>query len=267
MKALGYCGTIRPGPARAKTRFAPTIGLRTMIRQSRKKKFKWLRTLGKRLAVWVVPTLYNSYMWFVYHTSRKTYIEMPKLWETIARGDNVLGAVWHQDAIISPFCYRGHDILTMVSRSNLGDVLTEIFHKCHFIPVRGGSGRGGKQALAEIIEYLNTHRGVLCGIAVDGSRGPARKAQIGIVLIAQATGAPIYPMRSWARWRLFAPTWDRTLIPLPFNHLVFILGEPILVPSTASRAELESLRQELERRLNDLAARSEAFFARRHGSA
>ncbi len=238
-----------------------------MTGRKKKKKFRWLRDLGKRLAVWMVPPLYNSYMWLVYHTSKKTYIGVQKLWELTARGENVLGAVWHQDGFISPFCHRGHDILTMVSRSSLGNVLTEIFRKCHFIPVRGGSSGGGKEALAEIIEYINTHKGALCGIAVDGSRGPERKARIGILLIAQATGAPVYPMRSWAKRRLFAPTWDRTLIPLPFNRLVFILGEPITVPADADREALESLRAELERRLNQLVERSERFFDERAGEA
>jgi lysophospholipid acyltransferase (LPLAT)-like uncharacterized protein len=234
-----------------------------MAGKKRKKKLRWLRDMGKRLAVWIVPALYNSYMWLVYHTSKKTYVGVQKLWEMTARGENVLGAVWHQDGFISPFCHRGHDILTMVSFSSLGNVLTEIFRKCHFIPIRGGSARGGKEALAEIIEYINTRKGVLCGIAVDGSRGPERKARMGLLLIAQATGAPIYPMRSWAKRKLLAPTWDRTLIPLPFNHLVFILGEPITVPSDADREVLEGLRTELERRLNELVERSERFFHKR----
>ncbi|MBI5117257.1 DUF374 domain-containing protein [Candidatus Poribacteria bacterium] len=234
-----------------------------MIKPEREKRFKRLSKLGKWLAVWLVPPLYNSYMWVVYHTSRKTYIDIPKLWEMTARGENALGAVWHQDGFISPFCHRGHDILTMVSFSSLGDVLTEIFRKCHFIPVRGGSARGGKEALAEIINYIRTHRGVLCGIAVDGSRGPARKARFGLLLIAQETGCPIYPMRAWARWKLFAPTWDKTLIPLPFNHLLFVLGPPLHVPSDADRTTLESFRSELEKRLNDLVDRSERFFHER----
>ena len=231
-----------------------------MARRRKNKRFKWLSNLGRRLAIWLVPPLYNSYMWLVYYTSKKTYIEVPKLWEMIGRGENVLGAVWHQDAIISPFCFRGHDIVSMVSHGSLGDVLVEIFNKCHFISVRGGSARGGREALSEIIEYINTHRRVLCGFAVDGSRGPARKAQIGLLLIAQATGAPVYPMRSWAKRKLLAPTWDRTMIPLPFNRLVFILGEPIHVPADAERATLESLKAELERRLNVLVERAESFF-------
>jgi lysophospholipid acyltransferase (LPLAT)-like uncharacterized protein len=231
-----------------------------MAEAKRKKKFRRLRDIGKKLAILLIPPIYNSYMWVVYHTSKKTYIDVPKLWEMTARGENVLGAVWHQDGFISPFCHRGHDILTMVSYSSLGNVLTEIFRKCHFIPVRGGSARGGKEALAEIIEYINTHRGVICGIAVDGSRGPARKVRMGMLWIAQGTGAPIYPTRSWAKRKLFAPTWDKTLIPIPFNHLVFMLGEPMLVPSDADSSMLESLRTELERRLNELVERSERFF-------
>ena len=136
----------------------------------------------------------------------------------------------------------------------------EIFRRCHFIAVRGGGSRGGKEALSAIIDYINTHTGVLCGFAVDGSRGPARRAQIGLLLISQATGAPVYPMRSWAKRRLFAPTWDKTLVPLPFNRLVFLLGEPIRVPADADRVTLERLRVELERRLNELVWKAENFF-------
>lgn len=208
----------------------------------------------------LVPPLYNSYMWLVYNTSKKTFNNLTILWEMVDRGESVLGAVWHQDGFISPFCHRGHDILTMVSQSSLGDILTEIFRKCHFIPVRGGSTRGGKEALAEVINYINTHQGVLCGMAVDGSRGPARKAKIGTLLIAQATGSPIFPMRSWARRKVLAPTWDQTLIPLPLNHLVFFLGDPLIVPPEAGPEALEALRVELEQRLSDLADRSEAYF-------
>ena len=147
-----------------------------------------------------------------------------------------------------------------MSYSSLGNVLTEIMHRCHFIPVRGGSARGGKEALSEIIEYINARRGVICGIAVDGSRGPARKAQIGMVLIAQATGAPIYPIRLWAKRKLFAPTWDRTVVPFPFNRLVFMVGEPIHVSRDADKDTLENFRVELERRLNGLVERAERFF-------
>jgi lysophospholipid acyltransferase (LPLAT)-like uncharacterized protein len=229
----------------------------------RKKRFVWLRNLGKRLAVWFVPPLYNYYMWLIYNTSREAYSDLSIIWNALERGENVLGAVWHQDAILGPFIGRGRDVITMVSFSSLGNVLTEIMRKCHFIPIRGGSSRGGKEALSEIIEYINARSGVVCGIAVDGSRGPARKAQIGMVLIAQATGAPIYPIRLWAKRKLFAPTWDRTCIPFPFNELVYMVGQPLHIPHDADRNSLEGYRADLEFRLNELAERAERFFEKK----
>lgn len=232
----------------------------TMGKKRRKKRFVWLRNLGKRLAVLMVPFCYNSYMWLIDRTSKEVYSDLPIIWDAMDRGENVLGAVWHQDAILGPFIGRGRDIIAMVSHSSLGNVLTEIMRKCHFIPVRGGSARGGKEALSEIIEYINARSGVICGMAVDGSRGPARKAQIGTVLIAQATGAPIYPIRLSAKRKFFAPTWDKTCVPFPFNRLVFVAGEPIHIPREADRAALEGYRAELERRLNELAERAEDFF-------
>lgn len=225
-----------------------------------KRKFKWARKLGNRLAVWIVPPIYNTYLRFISRTSKEVHTEMPKLWDAVDRGENAIGAVWHQDAILGPFIGRGRDIVTMVSHSDFGNVLSQIMRKCHFIPIRGGSSGGGKEALAEIIEYMNTHPGTICGIAVDGSRGPARKVQIGTLLMAKATGAAIYPVRLWAKWKILAPSWDKTLIPLPFNRLVLMIGEPLKVPPDADRDELDALRLELENRLNEQVDRAERFF-------
>ncbi len=234
-----------------------------MVESRRKKKFRSLRNAGKWLAVRLIPPLYNSFMWLVHRTSKVVYSDLHKIWDAVGRDENVLGAIWHQDAILGPFIGRGRDVVAMVSRSDYGNVLAEIMRKCHFIPVRGGSGNRGMEALAEINEYINARNGVICGIAVDGSRGPARKAQIGIVLMAKATGATIYPARLWAKRKFHAATWDKTTIPFPFNRLVFLVGDPIRVPPDADRQALEAHRAELERRLDELVVRSGEYFPKR----
>lgn len=216
--------------------------------------------MTRHFAILIVPALYRAYMWFVYHTSKKTEVRFSKLWEMTAHGENVLGAIWHQDAFISPYCHRGHNFHAMVSFSSWGNIATEILRKCGVTAIRGSNAKGGMEAISEIIEYMNSHTGVLCGITVDGSRGPAMKARKGIMFIARATGAPIYPARSWAKRRMHAPTWDRTMVPLPFNHLLFVLGEPIHVPPNAGTTMLEILTAELERRLNELVEYSADFF-------
>lgn len=231
-----------------------------MIKQRKMKKLNLLRRLAKLLAVWILSPLYKSYMWVVYHTSKRTEVEFSKLWEITARGENVLGAIWHQEAFISPFCHRAYNSHPMVSHGGPGNIATEVFRQCDVTAIAAGRPMGKESALDEIIKYMDTHTGVLCGVTVDGSRGPACRVNVGIMLIAQATGAPIYPVRSWAKRRILAPTWDRTMIPLPFNHLLFISGEPMHVPRSAGSVMLEILRTELERRLNELMEYSAEFF-------
>ena len=231
-----------------------------MVESRRNKRFRRLRDIGKWLAVALIPPIYNSYMWLVYRTSKEVHSDLHKGFDVSNRGENVLGAAWHQDAILGPRLGKGRGVVTMLARSDFGNVFSPVLQKLGFVPVRGGSGNRGMEALAEIIEYINARKGVICGIAVDGSRGPARKAQIGIVLMARATGAPIYPVRLWAKRKLLAPTWDKTMIPLPFNQLAFFVGDPIRIAADADRQALEDHRADLERRLNELVERAEDFF-------
>jgi hypothetical protein len=231
-----------------------------MADSRRKKKFRLLREIGKRLAVWLIPPLYNSYMWLIYRTSKIAYSNLHEAWDATERGDNVLGGVWHGDAMLGPFLGRGRKTITMVARSDFGDVFAEILLKINFVPVRGGSGNRGMEALTEINEYISARKGIIAGIAADGSRGPYHKAQIGIVLMAKATGAAIYPAHFWSKRKWLMSTWDKMAIPLPFNQLYFAVADPIHVAPDADRDALENHRAALERSLNELAERSEEFF-------
>jgi lysophospholipid acyltransferase (LPLAT)-like uncharacterized protein len=201
-------------------------------------------------------------MWLVMRTSKQLHSDLPILWGALDRGEKVLGTVWHQDGFLGPLLGEGREVVVMVSRSDYGNVMAEVLRRLSYIPVRGGSGNRGMEALSEIIEYINTGKSVICGIAADGSRGPAQKAQIGTVLMAKATGVPIYPVRLWAKRKLVAPSWDRMTIPLPFNQLVFLVGDLIHVPPDADREALESYRAKLEDQLNKLVERSKNCFLR-----
>ena len=97
------------------------------------------------------------------------------------------------------------------------------------------------------------------GFAVDGPRGPARKAQPGAVWLAKLTGNPVVPfhMEASSYWSL--NSWDRTQIPKPFSTVALAVGEPVEVPSEADDALLDAKRAELERSLFALETRAEAM--------
>jgi hypothetical protein len=160
--------------------------------------------------------------------------------------------VWHQDIIAGAFFLRGQQALVMVSQSPDGEIAARVLKRCGYIPVRGSSRRGGKEGLKQMLEYLRSHRGVISGLSVDGPRGPAYRSKLGMLILAREMGVPLFPLRIWARRRILFRSWDRTMLPLPFNYIVAWAGEPIEVPRETKDIDLEPHRAELDRRLNEL---------------
>ncbi len=76
------------------------------------------------------------------------------------------------------------------------------------------------------------------------------RASQGTVKLAQLTGAPIIPLSYSMRHRRVAHSWDKFIIPRPFNRGIFVWGEPIYVPRDADDAALADLRRRVEDELN-----------------
>jgi Kdo2-lipid IVA 3' secondary acyltransferase len=115
------------------------------------------------------------------------------------------------------------------------------------LAVRGSSSRRGPQALLELTSQAKCGHDV--AITPDGPRGPRYVVQDGVISLAQVTGLSIVPV-TWNTNRKFCmKSWDRFQIPLPFARCEMVLNRPIVVPRSASEAEREKLRAELERSL------------------
>lgn len=219
-------------------------------------KTSFRRRVFLRIVLWLGPWLYRAYMSLVFLTSRVEQEDLRQLFAGAESGGISLGAVWHQDVFVGGFLLRERKIVTMASQSSDGEIAATFVRRLGYIPVRGSSSRRGKEALGEMLEYVRTHRGVTAGLSVDGPRGPAHQSKMGIVVLAREAGAPIFPLRVWARRRVLVRSWDRTMIPLPFNHIVAWVGEPLVVPPESDGEDLEACRAELDSRLNDLVRQS-----------
>lgn len=205
--------------------------------------------LKDRLTFTLAPLLYRLYMGIVYLTSRKKEIGFEEIWDRVNRGERVIGALYHQDIVLAPYAFKGRNILTIASMSRDGEIITRIIEGLGFKVVRGSSSREGGRALRGMIESLKRGDALIAAITVDGPRGPAGKVKEGVILIAKRANAVIYPVICKARRNITLKNWDRTLIPLPFNHLIFRCGRPITVPKDINRRGLERIREEIERRL------------------
>jgi lysophospholipid acyltransferase (LPLAT)-like uncharacterized protein len=210
------------------------------------------------------PVLARTLMQIYLRTCSAEAVGSPAAINLLRTGTPVLFAVWHCHLLI-PLYYAHHyyaqapPLVVMASPSRDGEFIAEVARGLGFIVCPGSRRKGGVQALQRMAAYVR--RGHSCGLAADGSRGPARVAQKGILYLARETRAPIIPLAVAARRKITFRTWDRFELPLPCSRLVLLAGEPLVVRPADRGPALELHRLDLEDRLNGLFRHSQAFFA------
>ena len=155
----------------------------------------------------------------------------------LAAGGRIVLSSWHQRFYGGIGYFARYHPVIMISQSRDGEVIARLVELLGWTAARGSSTRGGRDALATLIDELR-HRQV-AGHIVDGPRGPARKIKPGIAVLAQRTGAYIVPVYvAYARaWE--ARSWDRFQIPRPFSSVLIRFGPPLEVPPALSGEGLE----------------------------
>jgi hypothetical protein len=209
------------------------------------------------------PPLYMAYMRFVWATSRIERNDFARLQELCDEHDGAVALLWHEEVSTVAFGYahlglRGH---TLASAGDAGELIALILQRCNFVVFRGGStsraSRRREGVLDDLIQHMQANHGVIYGLTVDGSRGPAYRMKMGGVVVASTCGKPIALVRTWYRRRIRLNTWDRAAIPLPFNTIHHHIRGPYFAPSDPSDVPaLEAFRDRLEDDLVDLAAHS-----------
>ena len=215
---------------------------------------KSLRAALMSIGLHTVPYLYVAYMWLVYRTSRvETLGPHPHaLREMLGQG---IYALWHDEVFFVAYSfkdYRGH---TLASEGDAGAIITRMLDLCGYTVFRGGSTtkkrRGNTVELVRaMIDHMREEPGVIYGITTDGSKGPVYRMKDGVVRIATGSGAPLGVQKTWCKRYFQLPTWDRTLVPLPFNHIVHVFSGPIVPTEASSTPEgFDALRDEVELQL------------------
>ncbi len=176
--------------------------------------------------------------------------------------DNKFGpavyCTWHNRLPLCMNTYFGYikkhnessGLAVMVSASKDGGFLAGILECFGVQPVRGSTSRRGHQALRELTTWAK--RGYDLAITPDGPRGPCYVVQEGIISLAQLTERPIVPVSYNLDWKIRLNSWDKFQIPLPLSRCEIIYEKPIWVPRSASEADREKFRLQLEQVLNGI---------------
>ena len=223
-------------------------------------KLRFEHPLWRRWAPVILRKLVQGYL----RSCPTEEVISPEALGLMLAGEPVVYAVWHCH-LLFPMNHARHyyenlpPLATMASPSRDGEFIGEVARGMGWVICPGSRRKGGVQALQAMAEYCR--RGHSAAIVADGSRGPARVAQKGVLFLAREARVPIIPVAVAARWKKVFNTWDRFELPLPFSRIAFMAGAPLWVPPESRGAALESLRRELEARLNDLYHQSRGYFA------
>ena len=171
--------------------------------------------------------------------------------------ERYLYAFWHE-SLLAPIITRPK-IRVLISQHRDGELIAQCCHWLGIGTFRGSTSRGGSQALLEMIRSGgDTH----LGITPDGPKGPRRELQPGVVMIASQAGLPVVPVGVGYvnAWRL--NSWDRFALPKPFSTLVGVIGQPIEVPSSLDRRQMNVWQQHIQDQLLSMTALAEDWAAR-----
>lgn len=188
----------------------------------------------------------------------------PEAKELLLSGRPAIYATWHCHLLAPLYFSRKYYLhqltpVLMASPSRDGEFIAAVARHLDFLVFLGSRHKGGVKALQTIAGYLR--QGHIAGVVADGSRGPARVAQKGLIFLAREAQAPIIPLAVAARRKITFNTWDRFELPLPFSPLAILAGEPLWVRPEARGAALEDARRELETSLNTLFHLSQDYFS------
>ncbi|NQV48762.1 MAG: lysophospholipid acyltransferase family protein [Rhodospirillaceae bacterium] len=167
-----------------------------------------------------------------------------------------ISSFWHGRLMMVHWCWdRSKPIHLLISMHRDGRLIADTISMFGFHTLAGSTSKGGTSALRAMIGKLKD--GEYIGISPDGPRGPRMRLSEGIVSLARMAGVPVIPVTYSIRRRIVINSWDRFVFALPFSRGVIIWGQPIEVPHTADKNELERVRQKIESSLNAITAEAD----------
>ena len=186
------------------------------------------------------------------------------------RPGGLIVANWHSRVLLLPVVWtryvrhwdkkRPAGVAMLISLSPDGAFISRTLSWLGVKPIRGSAAnkrkrnkdKGGTEAI-RVASRLIDAGGALC-ITPDGPRGPRQRASMGAILLARRTGAPILIYGIAAAPCLRLSSWDRFMLPFPLTRGAIIIEGLLDCPRGV---DPETLRRELEERLNAVTRRAE----------
>lgn len=226
--------------------------------------------IGRPAVQATITGLVVNYLRFVNATSRPVYDPSDPYLLHAALAP-VIFTMWHGQHFMLPFLRKFDlDVRVLISKHRDGELNARIAEKLGVGAIRGSTARnpsrmfekGGLGGFREMMAALDD--GAFVCMTADISNLAPRRAGLGIVALAKASGRPIVPVAYATSRRIDLTSWDRSTLNLPFSRSACAVGEIVEVPRDADDATLEAKRQAVEDALNEATRRAYAIVDRRN---
>lgn len=204
-----------------------------------------------------------GYIRLTHRTSHWQRVGYGPLEQALAEDEPVIVVLWHQRLAQSPYFFpldKGR-ICSITSSARAGSMVGRVQTLFGMDTIAMSSHKRHVALSRDVLGRMK--QGISIGIAADGPRGPERVCSTVPLVWARSSGKRVFAITYSARHASQAGSWDRLLLPRPWTEGVFLCREwEKTVPRKAGEAEIEALRSDLERLLNDLTAEADRMMGR-----
>lgn len=212
---------------------------------------------------WVARRI-ASYIRRIHRNTKWQRIGYEELDRLAAVGEPVIVVLWHQRLAQSPYFFpldKGR-ICSITSAARAGSMVGRVQKLFGMDTIAMSSHKRHVALSREVLGKMK--EGISIGIAADGPRGPERVSSTVPLVWARSSGKRVFGITYSVRHGREMGSWDRLLLPRPWrNEGVFLCREwTDPVPRKASEEEIETLRQSLERHMNEITAEADLMVGR-----
>lgn len=214
---------------------------------------RFLKEISKtNFATHIVSFLCYWYVRFVAYTTRWDRRDIDVFYQNLEKHKAVIFVTWHGRIAFAPYFWNKCSKLSaLVSPHHDGQLIAGLLKRFGIENISGSTNQNPRSAAVKLLRELKNDASI--AIIPDGPRGPSMTMSMSPIYYAKTTGKPIIGMTySIARSKILGKSWDRMLLPLPFQKGIVVVTKPFFIPKNTPKEDLEKYRLQIESELNRL---------------
>jgi len=203
-------------------------------------------------ATHIISFLCYWYVRFVSYTTRWDQRNIDVFYDNLKTNKAVIFIAWHGRIAFPPcFWNRSSKLSALVSPHRDGQLIAGLLKRFGIENISGSTNENPRSAAVKLLRELKNNASI--AIIPDGPRGPSMTMTMSPIYYAKTTGKPIIGMTySIAKSKILGKSWDRMLIPLPFQKGIVAVTQPFFIEKNITKEKLEFYRKKIEEEMNTL---------------